>query len=111
MQIGSFLKMSATGVASTVIVGLNGALQKRFILPPKTALVQGDVHRAIDVQIGVGGKGQDVAVTLSCLQYTGNVQLAQFIGTGYEGDQVDAILKIVVCAPVQVLLRLIPRQN
>jgi fructose-1-phosphate kinase PfkB-like protein len=93
MHIGSFLKMSATGVASTVVVGLNGALQKRFVLPPKTLLVPGDVHRAIDVQTGVGGKGQDVAVTLSCLQYNGNVQLAQFIGTGPEGDQVDIMLR------------------
>jgi fructose-1-phosphate kinase PfkB-like protein len=93
MHVSSFMKMSAAGVASTVVVGLNGALQKRFILPPKTTLVPGDVHRAVDVQTGVGGKGQDVAVTLSCLQYSGNVQLAQFIGTGPEGDQVDTMLR------------------
>jgi fructose-1-phosphate kinase PfkB-like protein len=70
---------------STVIVGLNAALQKRFILPPTTTLVPGDVHRATEVQTGVGGKGQDVAIALSCLNFK-NLQLAQFIGSGAEGN-------------------------
>lgn len=77
---------------STVIVGLNGALQKRFILPPSTKLVPGDVHRAEQVQTGVGGKGQDVAIALSCLQLK-NLQLAQFVGSGAEGDQVYDLLQ------------------
>ena len=78
---------------STVIVGLNGALQKRFVLPQSTPLVPGNVHRAEAVQVGVGGKGQDVAIALSCLDYKGNLQLAQFVGSGPEGDQVYDLLK------------------
>ena len=78
---------------STVIVGLNGALQKRFILPQSTSFVPGDVHRADEVQVGVGGKGQDVAIALSCLDFKGDLQLAQFVGSGAEGDQVYDLLK------------------
>ena len=66
MRITPIIKMSAS---STIVIGLNGALQKRFVLPPETSLVPGNVHRAIDVQTGVGGKGQDVAITLSCLNF------------------------------------------
>lgn len=91
MRIGPLIKMSAAG-ASTVIVGLNGALQKRFILPQSTALIPGNVHRAAAIQVGVGGKGQDVAVTLSCLGYKGGLKLAQFVGVGPEGDQVYDML-------------------
>lgn len=77
---------------STIIVGLNSALQKRFILPPGGQLVPGNVHRARTVQLGVGGKGQDVAVTLTCLQYNGTTKLAQFVGSGAEGDEVYRML-------------------
>eukprot|EP00980_Cylindrotheca_fusiformis_P008179 scaffold1734_cov196-Cylindrotheca_fusiformis.AAC.1 len=48
-----------TMAATKIIVGLNGALQKRFILPDEGVLVPGNVHRAKSVQTGVGGKGQD----------------------------------------------------
>jgi fructose-1-phosphate kinase PfkB-like protein len=89
--VGPFVKMSAAGV-STVVVGLNGALQKRFVLPSGGTLIPGNVHRAEQIQIGVGGKGQDVAVTLSCLGYSQGLQLAQFVGTGPEGDQVYDLL-------------------
>jgi fructose-1-phosphate kinase PfkB-like protein len=78
---------------STVVVGLNGALQKRFVLPSESPLVPGNVHRAKEVQFGVGGKGQDVAVTLSCLQFQGDLQLAQFVGSGAEGDTVYTMLE------------------
>jgi len=77
---------------STVIVGLNAALQKRFVLPPHDNLIPGNVHRAASVTTGVGGKGQDVAVTLHSLRYTGNPQVAQFLGSGAEGDQVYRLL-------------------
>jgi fructose-1-phosphate kinase PfkB-like protein len=50
-----------------VIVGLNGALQKRLILPNDSQLVPGNVHRIKHVQTGIGGKGQDVLTTLHCL--------------------------------------------
>jgi fructose-1-phosphate kinase PfkB-like protein len=50
------------------VIGLNPALQKRFILDTKTPfLTPGNVHRASEVQQGIGGKGQDVFVALHCL--------------------------------------------
>ena len=85
---------------SIVVIGLNAALQKRFILPPSTNLKPGNVHRAYKCETGVGGKGQDVGVALSCLMTTTDkkeandkVLLAQFLGKGPEGDQVSHILK------------------
>ena len=86
---------TATG-GSTVIVGLNAALQKRFILPQDRLLIPGDVHRATQVQAGVGGKGQDVAIALSCLKYSEPIKLAQFIGRGAAGDAVYDLLKQVL---------------
>jgi fructose-1-phosphate kinase PfkB-like protein len=81
-------------IGSTVVVGLNGALQKRFVLPDNEPLTPGNVHRALRVEVGVGGKGQDVAATLSCLEYDrrANLRLAQFIGRGAEGDAVYNML-------------------
>jgi len=85
---------------SIVVIGLNAALQKRFILPPSTNLKPGNVHRAYKCETGVGGKGQDVGVALSCLMSNdkkettnAKVLLAQFLGKGPEGDQVANILK------------------
>mmetsp|Transcript_26572 Transcript_26572/g.59554 ORF Transcript_26572/g.59554 Transcript_26572/m.59554 type:complete len:424 (+) Transcript_26572:62-1333(+) len=88
---------------SVVILGLNAALQKRFVLPPSTDLVPGNVHRSVDVETGVGGKGQDVGVAMSILMDDGSsaeerrrendrrVLLAQFLG-GSSGDYVGDIL-------------------
>ena len=87
--ICSFIMSSSH--AYTIVVGLNGALQKRFVLAPDVKLVPGNVHRAADVQTGVGGKGQDVAITLSCLGY-GETRLAQFVGMGAGGDAVMSLL-------------------
>ena len=39
---------------SIVVIGLNAALQKRFILPPSTNLKPGNVHRAYKCETGVG---------------------------------------------------------
>ena len=95
------ISMSA---GATVIVGLNAALQKRFILAPHNNLIAGNVHRAHAVATGIGGKGQDVYVTLKSLQYhyrdsSGSsnaagdfVQLAQFLGQGPEGQQFEQFL-------------------
>jgi fructose-1-phosphate kinase PfkB-like protein len=74
------MKVSMSKAAATLVVGLNPALQKRFVLQDR--LVPGQVHRARDIQIGIGGKGQDVAVALSCLAYDGNQQVVQFLGAG-----------------------------
>jgi fructose-1-phosphate kinase PfkB-like protein len=104
---------------NNIVVGLNGALQKRFILPSNHSLVPGNVHRATHVDFGVGGKGQDVAIALHCLLVPGrrlsnddktndydsdaaattgstssnNIRLLQFIGTGSTGDIVHNLLK------------------
>lgn len=63
---GSWVAMMSGQKSSspTVIVGLNGALQKRFVLGD-ASLIPGNVHRATSIQSGVGGKGQDVAIALS----------------------------------------------
>ena len=80
---------------SIVVVGLNAALQKRFILPPGKNLEPGNVHRAHITETGVGGKGQDVGVALSCLSASceDKVMLAQFLGRGPEGDAVSELLQ------------------
>ncbi len=91
-----------------IVVGLNGALQKRFVLPSGN-LVPGNVHRASHVDFGVGGKGQDVAIALHCLldrkvddcendgidntSKDTNIRLVQFIGTGFAGDAVYSLLE------------------
>lgn len=93
-----FLAMtSATALQSDiVVVGLNAAYQKRFVLEPtgpNPALIPGSVHRASEISEGVGGKGQDVAISLSCLGMTSNnVKLAQFIGEGGEGESLLSII-------------------
>jgi fructose-1-phosphate kinase PfkB-like protein len=76
-----------------VVVGLNGALQKRFVLSPGDNLVPGNVHRAVVVQEGVGGKGQDVSIALNCLSNKSPQQLVQFLGRGPAGDAVHQILE------------------
>eukprot|EP00581_Thalassiosira_minuscula_P009256 CAMPEP_0183708712 /NCGR_PEP_ID=MMETSP0737-20130205/4931_1 /TAXON_ID=385413 /ORGANISM="Thalassiosira miniscula, Strain CCMP1093" /LENGTH=431 /DNA_ID=CAMNT_0025936625 /DNA_START=135 /DNA_END=1430 /DNA_ORIENTATION=- len=87
---------------SVVVIGLNAAFQKRFVLPPKTNLIPGNVHRAHDCETGVGGKGQDVGVAMSCLMSSvkdgdddgsKKVLLAQFLGKGAEGDAVSDLLR------------------
>jgi hypothetical protein len=56
-------------------------LTEEIRLPSRPA-GSGKCARAKQVQVGVGGKGQDVVVTLSCLQFQGDMQLAQFVGGG-----------------------------
>ena len=78
-----------TAEGYSIIIGLNPALQKRFILSEKTPdLIPGNVHRASSIQTGIGGKGQDVAVTLANLSTAPSnyIYLAQLVGSGAEGD-------------------------
>ncbi|KAI2509459.1 tagatose-6-phosphate kinase [Fragilaria crotonensis] len=82
--------------SGSIIVGLNGALQKRFVLQPQTQLIPGNVHRASTIQTGVGGKGQDVAISMACLECTDGLQLAQFVGSGPEGDLVQSLLQTII---------------
>jgi fructose-1-phosphate kinase PfkB-like protein len=92
---------SSTAIA---VVGLNAALQKRFVM--EGPLVPGAVHRASRISTGVGGKGQDVACALTCLNQwkttddtasndspaSTTISLLQFIGSGAAGDEVHDIL-------------------
>ena len=89
------MQAAALSPSTTVIIGLNAALQKRFVLPPSKNLEPGNVHRSQRVEVGVGGKGQDVAVAMSCLSdiTNDNVILTQFIGEGPEGDAVLSALR------------------
>jgi fructose-1-phosphate kinase PfkB-like protein len=87
--------VGTSGTAPIIVVGLNGALQKRFVLPPNEKLVPGNVLRAEQVQTGVGGKGQDVSIALNCLSPSKDAsfqQLAQFVGRGSAGDAVYQML-------------------
>lgn len=90
------LSMMCGGISDkSVVVGLNAAFQKRFILPPSTSLSPGSVHRADSVEEGLGGKGQDVAVTLRHLwpePSSRPLALAQFVGIGPGGDAVMSLL-------------------
>lgn len=74
----------------SIIVGLNPALQKRFILSQSTpSLVPSNVHRASAVHTGVGGKGQDVAITMTCIcknNMASTIHLMQFMGGDASGD-------------------------
>jgi fructose-1-phosphate kinase PfkB-like protein len=78
------------------VVGLNAALQKRLIIP-NGSLIPGNVHRISSVEYGIGGKGQDVAVTLSCLQQQQGspfqIRVAQFLGVDSAGDQVYEMMQ------------------
>ena len=88
---------SSSSSSTSIIVGLNAALQKRFVLPSGNSLIPGNVHRAQEIQTGLGGKGQDVAVTLSCLKVhkneAENLQVAQFVGLGGAGDTVHELVQ------------------
>jgi len=100
----SMLSMNSNVNNRVVVVGLNGALQKRFVLPDngsRSRLVPGNVHRAASVDFGVGGKGQDAAIALHCLLKreeqekitSTNIRLVQFLGNGFAGDTVCAMLR------------------
>jgi fructose-1-phosphate kinase PfkB-like protein len=103
LVIPQAMKIGPIMSASTVVVGLNAALQKRFVML-NHSLIPGNVHRATHISTGVGGKGQDVACTLHCLEYYKDAgasssdsipqrqKLAQFIGRSPEGDQVYNML-------------------
>lgn len=100
------MDLQPSGKSSILIVGLNPAIQKRFVLTNEDKLIPGNVHRANAVQKGIGGKGQDVYIALTCLirkqrqqsSKTSNylkLSLAQFIGMGFEGEEFLRILRDV----------------
>ena len=99
------LRDKRTTTTMTIVVGLNPALQKRFVLSQtkNPTLVKGSVHRAETVEEGIGGKGQDVAVSLSKLWPSNNnssfprpLCLAQFVSNDSNGDRVLSLLRNVL---------------
>jgi len=101
------MSLEEIDAAYTIVVGLNPALQKQFILTESTpSLIPGNVHRAAEIhREGVGGKGQDVLLALACLSSSAatttmqaddkhsRAVIAQFLGQGAEGDIVHSLLK------------------
>ena len=79
----------SSAYTSTIVIGLNPALQRRFVLSSKTPfLTPGNVHRASEIQEGIGGKGQDVYVALHCLSSFTSVAQAQGQGQGHSDDSI-----------------------
>ncbi|KAJ1424277.1 Ribokinase-like protein [Ochromonadaceae sp. CCMP2298] len=72
-----------------VVVGLNPALQRTITL---AGLKVGGVNRAASVEVGIGGKGQNVIVASRHMQLQKPSQLLQFLGTGGEGDLLSNLL-------------------
>lgn len=70
---------------SIVIIGLNGALQRRLVFKPPKGLKVGSVNRAASVDAGIGGKGQNVCVALRLLGQAGG-------GGKRDGGDIDVTL-------------------
>ena len=76
-----------------LIVGLNPALQRQVIFA--NGLTKGSVNRASEVSVGIGGKGQNVLVASNFLDIGDEtkVDVAQFVGSGAEGDTLIELLR------------------
>jgi fructose-1-phosphate kinase PfkB-like protein len=87
------------GSERILIVGLNPALQRTVTLP---SLTVGTVNRGSSVEIGIGGKGQNLLVASSFqipdlnldVQFP-NLRLIQFLGSSYEGKALEKMLEDV----------------
>jgi fructose-1-phosphate kinase PfkB-like protein len=75
MQAASVLGMTATNPNPPLVVGLNGAWQRRIGLQ---SLTVGSVNRASESSSGPGGKGQGAWLASEALQ--AGASLAQFVG-------------------------------
>jgi fructose-1-phosphate kinase PfkB-like protein len=73
VRAASALQMSGP----IVVVGLNPALQRTITL---SGLKVGGVNRASSVEVGIGGKGQNVIVASRHMQLQRPSQLLQFLG-------------------------------
>lgn len=73
-----------------IIIGLNPALQRSINLG--APLTVGAVNRGTNVNIGIGGKGQDVLIAAHSMHAAELPLLAQFLGSGAEGDQLLTLL-------------------
>jgi fructose-1-phosphate kinase PfkB-like protein len=106
------LKMSFSD--RSLIIGLNPALQRIITLPN---LKLGEVNRGSSLQIGIGGKGQNVIVSSKCLGSSEPQapELLQLLGKGLEGDmlltmleaQTDSIISIRTNARCRICYSLI----
>ena len=74
----------------TLVIGLNPALQRSVSL---ANLVVGSVNRGTSVQIGIGGKGQDVVVAAASMHADPPPTILQLLGRGAEGDVLLAAIK------------------
>ena len=81
---------SLTMKKDTLVIGLNPALQRSVSL---ANLVVGSVNRGTSVQIGIGGKGQDVVVAAASMQADPSPTILQLLGRGAEGDVLLAAIK------------------
>ena len=75
-----------------LVVGLNPALQRQVTI---AGLIKGSVNRASEVSVGIGGKGQNVLVASNFMHMREDtmVDVAQFVGSGGEGDSLIELLK------------------
>ena len=74
----------------TLVIALNPALQRAVSLDK---LVVGSVNRGTSVQIGIGGKGQDVVVAAASMRADPPPTILQLLGRGAEGDVLLAAIK------------------
>lgn len=90
----SIIFLMATRTARGVlVVGLNPALQRTLELG---GLHIGEVNRAQQATIGIGGKGQNCVTAISLLMsktMDEKITLAQFVGSGVEGDLLLELLR------------------
>ena len=87
---------------SSAIIGLNAALQRVINLD---LLRPGEVNRGRRVTIGIGGKGQDVALAARYMNLISQPCLIQFVGQGSEGDTLLNLLEISKCNKNSITVR------
>lgn len=72
-----------------MIIGLNPALQRTITIP---SITLGNVLRASQVEVGIGGKGQNVIIASTYMNINKPSKLLQFLGSGSEGDMLSSLL-------------------
>jgi fructose-1-phosphate kinase PfkB-like protein len=72
-----------------LVVGLNPALQRVIDF---NKLEVGSVNRGSNVQVGIGGKGQNAYISSLCTSLSQPSSLLQFVGSGGEGDTLIKLL-------------------
>lgn len=84
------MKSPSRSIHRPMFVGLNPALQRTITVPN---LKVGSVNRGSKVLVGIGGKGQNAIVAASCMETSIKPTLLQFLGEGFEGDALSAMLQ------------------